>query len=388
LVACEVALAVVLLVVVGMFGKSFANVQAVTPGFDPAHVLSARLALPARRFDSRDAIVGFQRNLEQRLLSLPTVTHAGAITLLPLSGLLSRVPFTVEGRAIERERVPTAQFRLASAGYFETMRIPLVRGRVLDSHDIAGAPRAVVVNESYAKRRFPKGDAIGQRLHFGPDDGQWYTVVGVVGDVRQMGLDAPVKAEAYFPYQQVDGYPWFAPRDLVVRTSGNPTDWAAAVTAGVHSVDPDQPVSNVRSLDMILDENSSRPRLTAALLGVFAGLALLLAAVGIYGLLASFVADRVPEIGLRFALGAEARDIARLIIGKGLLLTVTGAALGVLIAAMVARLLTSQLYGVSDRDPTVSFVAAAVVLAVAAAASYLPARRAARMDPAVALRAE
>jgi putative ABC transport system permease protein len=240
-----------------------------------------------------------------------------------------------------------------------------------------------------ARQFWPGVDAVGRRFRTGGDASPWITIVGVVGDVRQMGLDAPVKAEMYFPYAQVDGQPWFAPRDLVVRSAAvEPMGLLPAVKDAIHAVDPEQAVANVRTFDEVLDEEVVQRRLGASLVAAFAALALLLASLGVYGVLSHFVAQHTSEIGVRVALGASRRDILGLVLGKGMALAVSGVALGVLGALALTRLVSSLLYGVGAADPATFAAAAGLLASLALLACYLPARRAIKVDPMVAIRCE
>jgi putative ABC transport system permease protein len=270
------------------------------------------------------------------------------------------------------------------------MGIPLQQGRHFNSGDTGQSMPVAIVNETMARQYWPGEDAVGKRFKKGdPNDSTvpWVMIVGVVEDVRQMGLDLPVKAEMYFPYQQDAGAPWFAPRDLVIRASVDPMSLVAAVRAEIRSVDPDQPVSNIRTMDEILGEQSA-PRVSMTLLVVFATLALLLAAIGIYGVLSYFVAQSTPEIGIRLAMGAQSRDVVSLVLRRGMTLTLLGVGIGLIGSFLLTRLMSTLLYGVSASDPTTFGAIALLLTAVALLACYIPARRAARVDPMIALRSE
>jgi putative ABC transport system permease protein len=248
----------------------------------------------------------------------------------------------------------------------------------------------VIVNETMARRYWPGEDVIGRRMAIDRacDDRRWLTVVGVVSDIRQMGLDAPPRPEMYIPYQQIDTQPWFAPRDLVVRTAGPPENLVRAIKEQIHAADPTLAISNVRTLDEVLDEDVAARRVGTIVILAFAAVALLLAVIGIYGLIAYFVAQHVPEMGIRIALGAQTRDILLLVVGKGAKLALVGVGLGAVGAAITGRLLSGLLPGVGGSGFAVSVVAGAAIVVLAVAASYLPARRATGVDPIVALRAE
>jgi predicted permease len=247
-----------------------------------------------------------------------------------------------------------------------------------------------IVNETMARQYWPGQDAVGKRFKIGDPDSKvpWVTIVGIVGDLRQMGLDAPVKAEMYLPYSQITNQPWFAPRDLVVRTNVEPMSVVAAIKHEIAAVDPEQAVSNIRSLDDILDEEVVQRRLGATLLAAFAVLALLLASLGIYGILSYFVAQHTPEIGVRVALGATGGDILRLVLGRGMTLVLIGVGLGWLGGLALTRLMSSLLFGISATDPATFAFAALLLTALALLACYLPARRAVKVDPTIAMRYE
>jgi putative ABC transport system permease protein len=384
LVSSEVALAVVLLVVMAMLAKSFANVQAVAPGFDAAGVLSARLTLPAKRFNNRDAIVTFQRALDARLSSLPGVTRTGAITLLPLSGLLSRVPFTVEGRAIERERVPLAQFRTVSAGYFEAARIPVRRGRTFSESD-AGTTRAVaVVNEELARHWLDGLEPIGARLLVDDNDGapRPVEIVGVVGNVRQATLDGEPTWDLYLTYPQIHADNTGAAAAnmfWLVRTSADPATLAAGLTREVRRLDPEIAASQIWPMDRYLSEAMAPRRFSLSLMAAFAVAALALALTGIYAVVAYSVSQRAREIGIRVALGAGRAGIVRLVMGHGLRYVTIGLILGIAIAIGATRLMSTMLFGLAATDAATFAQVAAGVAVVSLLACAAPTARAGKL---------
>jgi putative ABC transport system permease protein len=392
LVSCEVALAVGLLVVMTLLAKSFANVQAVAPGFDAMGILSARLTLPAKRFDNRDAIVRFQRALYERLLSLPTVTHTGAITLLPLSGLMSRVPFTVEGRAVERERVPIAQFRTVTPGYFEAARIPLKRGRTFSERDTERTRAVAIVNEELANQWLDGLDPIGVRLLVDDNDGtpRPVEIVGVVGNVQQVALDAGPTWDLYLTYPQIHpdnvdaaGANMF----WIVRTTGDPMSLATAVAREVRRMDPGVAASQIRPVEHYLGDAVAARRFSLSLMSAFALAALLLAITGIYAVVVYSVNQRAREIGIRIALGASRSSIVRLVVGHGLRFVVVGLLLGTGIALAATRLLSSLLFGVTTTDPATFGQVAAIVAVISLIACAVPTARAGRLGVGV-LKAE
>jgi putative ABC transport system permease protein len=378
LVSCEVALAVGLLIVMTLLAKSFANVQAIAPGFDATGILSARLTLPAKRFDNRDAIVAFQRALDERLSSLPAVTHTGAITLLPLSGLMSRVPFTVEGRAIERERVPIAQFRTVTPGYFEAAGIPLKRGRTFSDRDTERTRAVAVVNEELANRWLDGLDPIGARLLVDDNDGspRPVEIVGVVGNVRQVVLDGDPTWDLYLTYPQIhlDNVDAAAATMFwIVRTTGDPMRLATAVAREVRQMDPEVAASHVRPMAHYLGDAVAARRFSLSLMSAFALAALVLAITGIYAVVMYSVSQRAREIAIRVALGASRSSIVRLIVGQGLRFVVIGIVVGMGTALAATRLLSSMLFGVAATDPATFAQVAAIVAVIALVACAVPA---------------
>jgi putative ABC transport system permease protein len=270
------------------------------------------------------------------------------------------------------------------------MGIPLVRGRHFDERDQLQSEPVVIVNETMAREFWPGEDAIGKRFRLaGPDsDEPWRAIVGIAGDVRQMGTDAPIKAEMYLPYSQMTTQPWYAARSLVIRTSGDPLRLVAAVRSEIRAVDPDQPLSDIRTMADVIGKETAPRRIGTTLSGAFAVLALVLASLGIYGVLSYFVAQQTRPMGVRLALGARPRDVLSLVLRKGLVLTLTGVAIGLLASLAVTRLMQNLLFSVSAFDPATFAVVAAVLTSVALAACALPAWRAAKVDPLVALRYE
>jgi len=393
LAIAEVMLTVMLLVGAGLLLRSYANVLRVPLGFDPDHVLIAETLLSPSAYKDNAARSAFYDGVLHRVRALPSVTGAGYVNYPPLTFKGGRAYFSIEGQpppppADSSRNV--AVDRVISGGYLAALGVPLVRGRHLDERDRDGTPLTVVVNERFVARHWPDRDPIGRRIHFGAGAAApWLTVVGVVGDVRQLALDAPAEPEVYLPAAQVGvAAPFFWPQHLVVRSSGNPSALAAAIRRAVAEVDPDEPVANIRSMNDVFDSELLNRTTQMTLVAVFAGLALAMASIGLYGVLAYAVAQRVPEIGIRMALGADRVGVARLIVRQGGLVALAGIALGLAAALAGGRLVESLLFGVSARDPLVFAAAAATLLGVALLACWLPARRAAAVDPLVALRAE
>jgi putative ABC transport system permease protein len=334
--------------------------------------------------------VAFYDRVLDGVTHLPGVIAAGYTTSVPLEWKGGTSGFTIERVAPVNGIAYDANHRQVSAGYLNAVGTPLLRGRFFDEHDTEQTLPVVILNQTMASKYWQGKDPIGRRITLdrGIRPDHWLTIVGVVGDVRQMGLDLPPRAEIYLPYRQIDSQPWFAPRDLVVRTAGDPMEIAGDVKQVVRGVDRAVAVSNVQTMDEVLDADVEARRVGTTLLATFAAFALVLAIVGIYGVIAYFVTQHVPEIGVRIALGAEASDILRLIVLKGLTLALIGVMIGAAASLVVTRLMSSLLFGVAPADVVTFAGAAALLLALAFVASYWPARRAAGVDPVVALRAE
>jgi putative ABC transport system permease protein len=380
LVSAEVALAVALLVVMTMLAKSFANVQAVAPGFDPAAVLTARLTLPVKRFNTRESIVTFQRALTTELAALPGVTGTGAISLLPFSGLLSRVPFTVEGRPIERERVPAAQFRTVSAGYFEAAGIPIKRGRAFSAGDTEATRAVAVVNEELVRQWLDRVEPIGARLLVDDNDGapRPVEIVGVVGNVRQTALDGEPTWDLYLTYPQIhpDNVGAAAANMFwIVRTTSDPMSLAPDVARDVRKLDPEVVASQIRPMESYLADAMAPRRFSLSLMAAFAFAALALAVTGIYAVVMYAVSQRAREIGIRLALGATDAAIVRLVTGHGVRFVLIGVVSGLAIAMAAARLLSTMLFGIAASDVATFAEVATVVAVLAIVACALPSAR-------------
>jgi len=389
LVVSEVALAVVLLVSAGLLIRSFQLLRHVDAGFNPENAITMRMVLPFPKYSKPEARRAFYDEVLRQIKAVPGIQAAGMITFLPLSFNGMNFSFSVEGRPSPSDmKLPFALFRVVSPDYFRAMGIPLLRGRYFETHDSPDSTPVVLINRRFAEQYWPGEEAIGKRVKVGPADSPnaWFTVVGVVGDVRQTGLYEQ-RLEFYVPYMQ-DRRSFMAPRDLVVRTKADPAVIAGAVRQAVWAVDKDQPVSNVRTMDQVFASAISPERFQALMLGLFAGLALVLACVGLYGVISYSVVQRTHEIGVRMALGAQSVDVLRLVIRQGMLLTFTGLAVGILGGMFVTRVLSDMLFGVTPRDPLTFAGVPVLLLVVAFLACYIPARRATRIDPLVALRYE
>ncbi|MGH9734991.1 MAG: ADOP family duplicated permease [Candidatus Acidiferrales bacterium] len=387
LVIAEVALALVLFSGATLMLRSFVNVRDLNPGFRPAHVLAAETDLPFPKYQDVARRNAFFDQVLARINHLPGVVAAGCTTWLPLTNWGGATGIVIEGRPVPppgQHIIPNT--RMISSDYIQAIGMKLVEGRTFESRDDAGTQPVALINQTAAKKFWPGVDPIGTRFKRDQSTAQpWITIVGIVGDVRQAGLDQPPRPEIYLPFQQHD---FFEPSYLAVRTSGDPMALAGAVREQVWAVDKDQPVTHVMPLETILEDYLAPRKLQSGLLGGFAAFALLLASIGIYAVLAFSVSQRTQEIGVRVALGAQRRDIFRGILAQGLKLAGVGVAIGLLGSLALSQSLASLLFGVSATDPLTLSGAVLVLLAVAAAACYIPARRAMRVDPVVALRHE
>ena len=389
LVVTEVALAVMLVVGSALMLRSFAQLQRVEPGFDPENLLSFQLFLPATAYETQDAQVAFHRRLKEQLASVPGVTHVTAMSGMPPRRDVNANDTEFEGIQ-QTEDGPahnTDYWQFVTADYFETMKIRLLDGRVFNAADEAGAP-VVVINKRLADVFYPGTNPIGRRLRPPGDGAPWLTIVGVVEDVKQGGLDAEVGTELYFYYPQVAAIPNALPRtmNVIVRTQGDPMRIASTVNTQVRALDAALPVANMASMTDVLYESIARPRFLTLLLAIFAGVALSLAAVGTYGVMAYSVAQRKQEIGIRMALGAQRSSVLGMVLSQGFSVAGIGLIIGVGGALALSKLLSSLLFNVSTTDG-VAFVSAPLLLAgVAVIACYVPARRATHVDPARVLK--
>jgi putative ABC transport system permease protein len=386
LVASEVALSVVLLAGAGLTIETLYLLRQVDPGIDPHNVLTVPLAISEKAYPTASEKANFFERTLERVRALPGVVAAAAVDSLPLTGG-STQPVQVEGQPPETlADQPDVAVRIISPGYLSTMHIPLLHGRDFTDADNAGSQPVVLVSESFAKRFWPIQNPIGKRVGLTFLPGPPRTVIGVVGDVKVNGLDVrqPVQTVYAALLQQSNN----RIMTFVVRTATHPTSLTSALTDAVHQVDPDVPVAGVLTMDDIVDQSLTQQQLNMTLLAIFGGLALLLAAIGIYGVQAYAVRQRVREIGIRLALGAQRSDVFRLVIGQGLILTGIGICGGLVAAVGLTRLMTSQLYGVSATDPLTLAAVVVLLTIVAFCASWIPARRAMKIDPTVALRYE
>ncbi len=378
LVISEVALALMLLIGAGLLIRTFARLRGVNPGFRADRVLTMRMRLTATKYRDQSKRVAFYRQVLERISAVPGVVSAGFTTGVPLLFKGFHVGVTLNGSDFS-----TVNFRSVTTDYLRTMGIPLKRGRMLSAADTAEAPAVALVNETMARRFWPDRDPLGMR--FSLDSGRhWLTVAGVVGDVKQAGLDVPPRPEFYVPYEQERGWP----ADLAVRTAGDPLGLLPAIRREIRAVDRDQPITNTGTMEDILDREVFQRRLQMLILACFAGCALVLASIGVYGVLSYLVNWRTREIGVRMALGADSSDILASVIGQGVVLAASGIAIGLAAALALTRLMSHLLFGVTATDPATFIGVPALFLAIALLASYIPARRATRVDPVLVLRNE
>ncbi len=396
LVVAEVALSLVLLIGAGLLMRSFVRLQNVDPGFDPRNVIAMRVSLPDEKYAEDEKVVGFYREAFARIKRLPEVRQAGAIHVLPWSGDNSGRYFHPEGRPMPKAgEEPTYNYRVVTPGYFETMSIRLLRGRDFAVEDTAQAPGVVILNEAMARLFWPNEEALGKRVkHRGREEDPWFTVIGVVGNVRHHWLGDATQPEIYFTYAQV---PILGSRtierhrrsmQIVVRTDSDPLTIVPAMRREVASIDAELPLYNIKTMDERLGYSLVRPRFNTLLMSIFAAVALILAAAGLYGVMSYMVAQRTHEIGIRIALGARQKDVLMLILKQGFKLILAGIIIGLVAALMLTRFMSGLLYDVSVRDPYIFAGISFVLAAIALLACYIPARRATRVEPTVALRYE
>jgi len=385
LVVIEVALALVLLVGAGLLLRTVSRLFDVDPGFDPKRLLSMQVSTSGDRYRDDAAIVDFFSRAREAVERVPGVESAAWVSQLPLGGDFDMYGIHIEEKPQSNPELdPSADRYACSAGYLHTMGIPVLRGRGITEADRADSPPVVLINDTFASRLWPGEDPIGKRVLLGDPNGPWRTIVGVTGNVKHAALDAGPTNQIYLPQPQwVD-----SAMVLVVRARTSPADLTSAVEAAVWTADRNQPIAAVATMDSLLDVSTARRRFALGLFEIFAAAALLLAAAGIYGALSGSVSERTREIGIRGALGATRRDIARLVLRRGAVLMLSGLGLGVVGAFAASRLMAGLLFGVSPHDPITFWGVSTLLLFVGLAAAWVPAWRAARVDPVVALRAE
>jgi putative ABC transport system permease protein len=360
-------------------------VTQVDPGFHPENVLSMSLSLPSSRYKEDRQLIAFYDDLMQRLHSLPATIAAGAIVNLPLGGGGMNGDFRVEGRTFPQNQEPIAEKYIVTADYFRAMGVSLLRGRLFTDRDGRDGHDVIIVSQSVARKFWPDQDPIGKRVDMGLGNMKgWQDVVGVVPDVKREGLDQAAGLELYVPYSQVP----ITAMTLVIRSGMDPGALATAARAQVLAIDRNQPVYAIRTMREVVSGSLSGRRASTGLLGAFAGLALLLASIGIYGVVSNWVAQRTREIGIRSALGANPRDIAALVLGRAMLTVSIGMAVGLIASLALTRFLTSQLFEVKPHDAWTMSGVPVILGVVALAACYFPTRRATKVDPVTALRFE
>ncbi|HST21787.1 MAG TPA: ABC transporter permease [Blastocatellia bacterium] len=384
LVVSEIAVALILLVGAGLMIKSFYRLQSIDPGFNSKNVVAVQLWLPDSKYANQQQRATFFQELLERAGNLPGVESVGAVSHLPLGGDDASFTPTIEGRT---EKADWTEIRATTNDYFRVMNIPVLRGRAFANQDSEQATKTIIISEAMARRDWPGEDALGKRLSFNKDsNGQsvWREVVGIVGNIRHFSLEQEPIPQMYLPYQQITT-PFMS---FVTRTNLTPGTMVAALRNEVLAMDKDQPVYNIRTMEQLVSSSVSKPRFTMLLLAIFAGVALLLAAVGIYGVMSYSVTERTHEIGIRMALGAKQSDVLKLVVGQGFRLAMIGVAVGLVGAFLLTRIMTSLLFGVSATDPLTFAVISFILTGVALGACFVPARRATRVDPMVALHYE
>jgi len=386
LVAGEAAVCLMLLAGGGLLLRSFLRVLEVDPGFRPSGVLTMQVSLPSQKYAKPEQILAFFHNALERVSAVPGVQVAGFIDALPLSDNPNSGTIFIDSQAVKQDLTqPEADGRAASPGYMEAMGMTLVEGRLFDAHDTGTAARVAIVDESLARLYWPGESALGKRLRAQPTQ-PWATIVGVVRHVHYASLESPSRVEVYWPMEQ----PPFPESqfDLAVRTSADPHTLAAAIQKEIQTLDPDQPVFHVRTMDEWMAGSVARRKLALMLLGIFAGLALVLAAVGIYGTTSFSVAQQTRDIGVRRALGAQAGNVLVMVLSQATRTVAAGIAAGFLGALALTQLMKQSLFHVNAADPTTYVAVIGILAVVAVAASAIPAWRATKVEPLVALRYE
>ena len=384
-VVVEVALALILLVGAGLLVRSFVNLLNTSPGFKAERTLTMDVSLPDSRYGEDARKVEFLKRLIDRIAALPGVQAAGAVSSLPLAGLGAATSYEVVGQPVPpKGEEPVCDVRVATNGYFNALGIPLLKGRWFNEDNAGDVKNRVIINEAMARRHWPNEDPIGKRIKVSWNDTREDEIIGVVGDVRHASLDTAARATNYWPYRRFS----YSTMTLTVRTSGDPTSNVNSIVSIVRNQDPLLAVADIRTMEQVIGDSIAQRRLTMLMLVIFAAAALVLAAVGIYGVIAYSVTQRTQEIGIRMALGAKQGDVLWMVVRNAMLLAFIGIAIGAAGGLLLTRLMRDLLFEVRPTDPITFFAVAAVLSGVALAASFFPGRRAARVDPLVALRAE
>jgi putative ABC transport system permease protein len=389
LVIAEVSMALVLLIGAGLLLKSFTRLRETKLGFNPDHVLTASVTLPEAEYTTAARMKAYYQQSLARIATRPEAQAVGLVNSLPLGGVGMRGDLMVEGEPTYRPGVAASKLAV-SGDYFRALGIPLLKGRAFNDRDAADSPGVVIISEALARSLWPNEDALGKRINIGFRGETWREVVGVVGDVRQWELGEPPAMALYQPYQQVsERLRWFVGEmTFVIRTAAEPQSFIASLRSELQAVDKELPLHNVATMDQVIAKSGADPRFYSLLLGSFSALALILAAAGVYSVISYSVTQRTHEIGIRLALGAQSGAILRLVVRQGMALTLTGLAIGLGGAFALTRVLSEFLYQVSVTDPMTFAMLSLLLAVVALLACYIPARRATKVDPLVALRQE
>jgi putative ABC transport system permease protein len=400
LVAAEMALAVILVAGAALMIRTFVGLRSVHPGFDPHNVITLQTSLSGGRYDSTEKVANMIRQVTDHIEALPGVRGAAATVTVPVDSVGLDLPLNIEGRPPAKGDLYNGDelWRCGSPHYFSALSVPLLKGRVFDQRDTGHSARVAIVNEMFAKKYWPKGDPIGQRITIAKGLGPQFEepareIVGIIGNIRENGLKTGDQPVMYVPQSQItDGLTQLAnsvlPLSWIVQTAVDPTSLSAAIQHEIQSVDSQLAASKIRTMDQVISESTARQNFNMLLLTIFAGLALLLAAIGIYGLMSYTVEQRTQELGIRMALGASRGDMLKLVVRQGLLLAGIGVPVGLGASFALNRLLADLLFGVKATDPVTYAAVTVILISVAVLASYIPARKATQIDPMIALRYE